>query len=93
MKTVGGLRRTRYRGRQRVQMHAYLVAAESRISLAHINLKLSNQTLSSTALYVGQLLQESEQVARQTGTALGRIPRLAAKVATPPLAQVPQFEG
>lgn len=27
MKTVGGLRRTRYRGRQRVQMHAYLVAA------------------------------------------------------------------
>ena len=27
MKTVGGLRRTRYRGRARVQMHAYLVAA------------------------------------------------------------------
>ena len=27
MKTVGGLRRTRYRGRLRVQMHAYLVAA------------------------------------------------------------------
>jgi hypothetical protein len=27
MKTIGGLRRTRYRGRQRVQMHAYLVAA------------------------------------------------------------------
>jgi transposase len=27
MKTVGGLRRTRYRGRERVQMHAYLVAA------------------------------------------------------------------
>jgi transposase len=27
MKTVGGLRRTRYRGRKRVQMHAYLVAA------------------------------------------------------------------
>jgi transposase len=27
MKTVGGLRRTRYRGRDRVQMHAYLVAA------------------------------------------------------------------
>jgi len=26
MKTVGGLRRTRYRGRARVQMHAYLVA-------------------------------------------------------------------
>jgi len=26
MKTVGGLRRTRYRGRGRVQMHAYLVA-------------------------------------------------------------------
>ena len=26
MKTVGGLRRTRYRGRERVQMHAYLVA-------------------------------------------------------------------
>jgi hypothetical protein len=27
IKTVGGLRRTRYRGRARVQMHAYLVAA------------------------------------------------------------------
>jgi IS5 family transposase len=27
MKTVGGLRKTRYRGRSRVQMHAYLVAA------------------------------------------------------------------
>jgi transposase len=27
MKTIGGLRRTRYRGLQRVQMHAYLVAA------------------------------------------------------------------
>ena len=27
MKTVGGLRKTRYRGRARVQMHAYLVAA------------------------------------------------------------------
>jgi IS5 family transposase len=27
MRTVGGLRRTRYRGRERVQMHAYLVAA------------------------------------------------------------------
>jgi transposase len=27
MKTIGGLRRTRYRGSERVQMHAYLVAA------------------------------------------------------------------
>jgi transposase len=27
MKTIGGLRQTRYRGRERVQMHAYLVAA------------------------------------------------------------------
>jgi transposase len=27
MKTIGGLRQTRYRGRARVQMHAYLVAA------------------------------------------------------------------
>ena len=27
MKTVGGLRQTRYRGRTRVQMHAYVVAA------------------------------------------------------------------
>jgi hypothetical protein len=25
MKTVGGLRKKRYRGRERVQMHAYLV--------------------------------------------------------------------
>jgi IS5 family transposase len=27
MKTIGGLRKTRYRGRARVQWHAYLVAA------------------------------------------------------------------
>jgi IS5 family transposase len=27
MKTVGGLRKTRYRGRERVQIHAYLVGA------------------------------------------------------------------
>ncbi len=27
MKTVGCLRKTRYRGRARVQMHAYLLAA------------------------------------------------------------------
>jgi hypothetical protein len=27
MKTIGGLRKTRYRGCERVQMHAYLVAA------------------------------------------------------------------
>ena len=27
MKTIGGLRKTRYRGRERVQMHAYLVGA------------------------------------------------------------------
>jgi len=27
MKTIGGLRKTRYRGRARVQLHAYLVAA------------------------------------------------------------------
>jgi len=27
MKTVGRLRKTRYRGRKRVQMHAYLVGA------------------------------------------------------------------
>ena len=26
MKAIGGLRQTRYRGRDRVQMHAYLVA-------------------------------------------------------------------
>ncbi len=27
MKTIGGLRKTRYRGRERVQLYAYLVAA------------------------------------------------------------------
>ena len=27
MKTIGGLRKTRYRGRERVQMHAYMVGA------------------------------------------------------------------
>ena len=34
MKTVGGLRKTRYRGRERVQMQAYLVAAACTASLA-----------------------------------------------------------
>ena len=38
MKTVGGLRRTRYRGRQRVQMHAYLVvAAYNRVRIARLS--------------------------------------------------------
>jgi transposase len=37
MKTVGGLRRTRYRGRDRVQMHAYIVAAAyNLIRIAHL---------------------------------------------------------
>jgi hypothetical protein len=31
MKTGRGLRRTRYRGRQRVQMHAYPVAASDNL--------------------------------------------------------------
>jgi IS5 family transposase len=31
MKTSGGLRKTRYRGRARVQLHAYLVAAASNL--------------------------------------------------------------
>ena len=26
MKTIGGLRKTRYRGRERIQLHAFLVA-------------------------------------------------------------------
>ena len=38
MKTVGGLRRTRYRGRERVQMHAYLVAAAyNLVRIAHLS--------------------------------------------------------
>ncbi len=37
MKTIGGLRETRYRGRERVQMHAYLVAAAyNLIRIAHL---------------------------------------------------------
>ena len=37
MKTVGGLRKTRYRGRDRVQMHGYLVAAAyNLIRIAHL---------------------------------------------------------
>jgi transposase len=37
MKTIGGLRKTRYRGRERVQMHAYLVAAAyNLIRIAHL---------------------------------------------------------
>jgi transposase len=38
MKTIGGLRKTRYRGRERVQMHAYLVAtAYNLIRLAKLS--------------------------------------------------------
>jgi len=38
MKTIGGLRKTRYRGRDRVQMHAYLVAAAyNLISIAKLS--------------------------------------------------------
>jgi len=40
-------------------------------------------------LYVDEVVQESELVVRQTGTALGRVPRLAAKVAAPPQALSP----
>jgi IS5 family transposase len=37
MKTVGGLRQTRYRGRERVQMHAHLVAAAyNLVRIAHL---------------------------------------------------------
>jgi len=37
MKTVGGLRKTRYRGRDRVQMHAYMVAsAYNLIRIVHL---------------------------------------------------------
>ncbi len=37
MKTVGGLRKTRYRGRERVQMHAYIVAAPyNLVRIAHL---------------------------------------------------------
>jgi hypothetical protein len=37
----------------------------------------------STALYVTDVVEESKDVARQAGAALGKIPRLAAKVAAP----------
>ena len=40
--------------------------------------------LFSTPLYVDGLVQESEQGTRQTGAPLGTLPRLAARVATPP---------
>ena len=37
MKTVDGLRKTRYRGRDRVQMHAYMVAsAYNLIRIVHL---------------------------------------------------------
>ena len=37
MKTIGGLRKTRYRGRERVQMHAYFVAAAfNLLRIAHL---------------------------------------------------------
>jgi hypothetical protein len=52
-------------------------------------MKLSNHTLSSTALYVHEVVPESELVVRQTGAALGEKSRLAAKVAAPPLALSP----
>ena len=41
------------------------------------------------ALYVDEVVQESELVVRQTGAALGETSRLAARVAAPPLALSP----
>src|SRR5216684_3170233 len=43
----------------------------------------------STALYVDDLVQESELVERQTGAALGERSRLAARVAASPIALSP----
>jgi hypothetical protein len=43
----------------------------------------------SAALYVGELVQESELVVRQTDAALGERFRLAAGVVAPPLALSP----
>jgi hypothetical protein len=37
----------------------------------------------STALYVANVVEESTDVARQAGAALGKTPRLAAKVVAP----------
>jgi hypothetical protein len=45
--------------------------------------------LLSTPLYVDEVVQESELVVRQAGTALGVKSRLAARVAAPPLALSP----
>jgi hypothetical protein len=45
--------------------------------------------LSSTALYIDEVVPESELVVRQTGAALGVKSRLAAEVAVPPLALSP----
>jgi len=38
----------------------------------------------SAPLYVADVVEESKDVARQTGAPLGKTPRLAAKVAAPP---------
>jgi hypothetical protein len=38
----------------------------------------------STPLYDADVVEESKDVARQTGAPLGKTPRLAAKVAAPP---------
>ena len=40
-------------------------------------------------LYVDEVVQEAESVVRQIGASLGQVPRLAAKVAAPPLALSP----
>jgi hypothetical protein len=51
--------------------------------------QVTNPTLSSTPLYVDEVVQESELVVRQAGAPLGNGARLAARVAAPPLALSP----
>ena len=51
--------------------------------------QVTNPTLSSTPLYVGELVQESELVVRQTDAPSGERSRLAARVVAPPLALSP----
>src|SRR5713226_6665291 len=63
-------------------------ATES-LTIITITIKMTNQTPSSTPLYVDDLVEGSELVVRQTGAPLGERSRLAARVAAPPIALSP----
>jgi hypothetical protein len=63
-----------------------LIPSDSALVRYAAAVKLTISAICSRALYVDDLVEESELMLRQTGAALGERSRLAARVAAPSLA-------